>query len=232
MTECAELATLLEPGRFEQLGIGHHGARHRSDVAEMTVHLQDANLTQLDCTRDVWAPGTQDAELLSLPLNPAGISSRDLADEQVLFLKSHGLVSEDCEALGPHLARSRALEQLYVDFNSIGNAGAKLICEALGKGATDASVGQRLELLSLRHCELGDSGALAVAKLIRSCNHIIEVSVDENMIGDEGALALAAAAGESSSLEHLYVGDNELTAEGIAKLKAALKLGLQIHFTR
>mmetsp|Transcript_89001 Transcript_89001/g.287820 ORF Transcript_89001/g.287820 Transcript_89001/m.287820 type:complete len:173 (-) Transcript_89001:83-601(-) len=167
-----------------------------------------------------------------LPPRLADVAVRELVEGRTLFLKSRGLDDADVVALAPHLAQNGALRELYLGFNSFGDEGAKALCEALGTAAEAA--GQRLTLLGLRHCRLGDGAAEAVAELLRRAPSLDDVGVDENSIGDAGAEALAAALPESKTLRELYVGDNAMTEEGQAKLKAAAasRPGLTVHFRR
>jgi len=167
---------------------------------------------------------------MSLSSRLAGVTEKQLVESSTLFLKSRQLNDEDCAAIAPHLAKNRSLRELYIGYNAFGDEGARTLCEALAQASVDA--GQRLTLVGLRRCRLGDGAAEAVAELLRKSPSLVEVGVDENEIGDSGAAALAAALPEAAALEHLYVGENAVTAEGRAKLDAAAPARVSVHWSR
>mmetsp|Transcript_150532 Transcript_150532/g.273989 ORF Transcript_150532/g.273989 Transcript_150532/m.273989 type:complete len:168 (+) Transcript_150532:37-540(+) len=167
---------------------------------------------------------------MALPSSLAGISTADLdgsSGKQTLFLKSRSISDTDCQDLAPLLSRNKALRQLYIGYNSFGDDGTKLLCDAFA-----AVEGGQLELLGLRHCNLGDGAAEALAALLKTNGTIVEIGIDENRISDAGAEALAGALGSNSTLRHLYVGENLMTDSGKKKLTDAKPSHLSIHFTR
>merc|ERR1740129_1796303 len=143
----------------------------------------------------------------ALPASLRGVTASNLTGDNCLMLKSRSISDADCAVMAPHLKENKALRQLYIGYNSFGDEGAQHLCEG----------GGQLDLLGLRHCQLGDGAAAAVAELLRKSKTLTEVGIDENQISDAGAEAL----GECASLRRLYVGENQITDVGRQKLMAS-----------
>jgi len=72
-----------------------------------------------------------------------------------------------------------------------------------------------LELLSLRHCNIGRIEARAIGRNLRSSPHLRALNLWSNRVNDRGAMALAEAFEANFSLQHLGLGRNQITHVGL-----------------
>src|SRR6185503_9281179 len=130
---------------------------------------------------------------------------------------------ELAKILESHYA-SNVLNDLYLGNNQIGDAGTIALAKALEKSmdsklkSFNAKNGNqmgnkritkreaytnRLSLvLHLQNNQIGDAGAAALAKLLRSYP-LFHLDLSGNQIGDEGAIKLAKAL----EIQHIFLGD-------------------------
>ena len=107
-----------------------------------------------------------------------------------------------CRALARAMVTSKFLSILELDFNrSIGDDGAI--------GLTHYGHCPTLSRLSLKFCEIGDNGAIAIGKWIASGDcHLKEIFLNGNRIGPKGAIGFAEGLGQNRSLNRVELNDN------------------------
>lgn len=114
------------------------------------------------------------------------------------------------------LYQNKTLEDLCLNFSSIGNDGCRAIASSL------AACG--LKHLDQGHCGIGNDGAIALADGIGKSKSLETLVMDGNSIGDAGCQALAAALGRTSTLCVLSLQQNfRITATGATALEEALR---------
>lgn len=77
--------------------------------------------------------------------------------------------------------------------------------------------------LTLLHCNVGDSGAVALAEVLKSKPNLRILQLSMNNIGDEGVTALAELLKTNTTLEALHMTDNRITSVGLRAVVEALK---------
>eukprot|EP00811_Abedinium_folium_P011477 NODE_20627_length_789_cov_6.936556.p2 GENE.NODE_20627_length_789_cov_6.936556~~NODE_20627_length_789_cov_6.936556.p2 ORF type:complete len:138 (-),score=24.77 NODE_20627_length_789_cov_6.936556:13-426(-) len=85
-----------------------------------------------------------------------------------------------------------------------------------------------LTSLFLSRNEIGDAGAQALAKALRSNNHLEYLSLSGNEIGDAGAQALAAMLHQNRTLKDLCLYSNEIGDAGTQALSKAKEKTLDV----
>eukprot|EP00958_Prasinococcus_capsulatus_P024853 scaffold3973_cov198-Prasinococcus_capsulatus_cf.AAC.2 len=104
-----------------------------------------------------------------------------------------GLGGAGLAALAPALRECTALEELDLDSNRIGEAGARALAEALPHGMATTLRVLKLRNNGLFSTGLGDAGLAALAPALRECTALEELDLDSNRIGEAGTRALAEA---------------------------------------
>jgi Ran GTPase-activating protein (RanGAP) involved in mRNA processing and transport len=112
--------------------------------------------------------------------------------------------------------RNGSLTSLNLEWNNIGDEGAKALADALGKDS-------RLTSLGLFGNSIGDEGAKALADALGKNSGLTSLYLGANNIGAEGAKALADALGKDSSLTGLNLWHNNIGDEGAKALADALE---------
>ena len=114
-----------------------------------------------------------------------------------------------------------SLENLDLEANIIGDAGASALGAALNRGALPC-----LEVLVLAGTDLGNAGLIALAPGLRSRPHLRILNLGVNRVGDDGVAALVAPGEEVlPSLVDLHLEGNDVDDAGCATLVAALSSG-------
>jgi len=106
--------------------------------------------------------------------------------------------------------------ELNLGYNSIGDAGAAALAEAL-------KANKMLTNLYLYGNSIGDAGAAALAEALKANTMLTALYLDSNSIGDAGAAALAEALKANKTLTALYLSSNSIGDAGAAALAEALK---------
>ena len=109
-----------------------------------------------------------------------------------------------------------SLQILNLDFNSIGDEGAKALATVLEKNRS-------LEELKLYKNNIGDEGAKALASALEKNRSLKRLELDSNNIDNEGTKALATALEKNTTLETLSLEFNDFGYEGDKALATALK---------
>mmetsp|Transcript_44549 Transcript_44549/g.132993 ORF Transcript_44549/g.132993 Transcript_44549/m.132993 type:complete len:385 (-) Transcript_44549:95-1249(-) len=110
----------------------------------------------------------------------------------------------------------------------LGDRGAQAIAQTFSR-RSNPTIGE----LCLGNNGIGDTGALAIADVLRSGSMIRRLSLRDNKIGDAGAEAIAEALATNAALEELDIWGNALGDRGRRALLTAAKckvfLELDIH---
>ena len=109
------------------------------------------------------------------------------------------------------------LTELTVYKESIGDAGANALAEAL-------KVNKTLMALGVSCNSIGQAGAIALADALKVNNTLTTLNASGNSIGAAGAIAIAKALKVNKTLTELYVGGNSISEAGASALAGALKV--------
>ena len=130
----------------------------------------------------------------------------------------------DWHQIGPLGAEKliNAIEKKHIECfclrgNPIGDIGATHIADTL---ATSLFT---LKSLYLNICNIGDAGAIALAKSLKINKTLKTLDLRGNNIGDEGAIALAEALRENQSLEKIFLDGNHISDNGAIALAIAIR---------
>ena len=150
------------------------------------------------------------------------------------YIGSHGNV-ERFRGLGlPNLARTRRMWRRALKSNVLrsiviahcldfGDEGTHMLADLL----RDMDI--NIHHLTLLHCNVGDSGAVALAEVLKSKPNLRELQLSMNNIGDEGATALAELLRTNTTLKALHMTDNSITSVGLEALVGSLKKNRNIR---
>lgn len=165
-----------------------------------------------------------------------------------LNLSDNTFGEEGAEALTEALGSAPLLESLLLRDSALGDDGVKTVCEALAKNApkltvldisgnemagegakglaTLLSVG-KLEVVRAEDNELGNTGAVKLAKGIKASSSLKIFDVRGSEMGGRGALAIANACAKVASLEELALNGNAIPEESVSLIEELLgdKLG-------
>jgi Ran GTPase-activating protein (RanGAP) involved in mRNA processing and transport len=121
-------------------------------------------------------------------------------------------------ALSTALAGLPKLTALCLNYNPLGDAGARALVAAVGA----SPFSKQLQALKLGGCALSNAGAQAIADVLaaKQLRHLTDLDLYHNNIGDLGARALADALQQSSPLRPCTVllSRNRLSAQMVTEL--------------
>lgn len=163
------------------------GAQERDGFSALFGLSSDVDSQMMSWTGTDWAEFAKD------PTNKmAKLNEKDITDGVAINL-FHGIkiAALDCK-----------IERLVLSHNSIGDAGAIALAEAL---KTNASITQ----VTLHHNSIGDAGAAALADAIKINTTLVDISLLGNSIGASGADALANAMKLNSTITDMWVSDDD-----------------------
>ena len=154
-------------------------------------------------------------------LSKVGGTLQQALDSRELKWSSKELDADDAKVVAYVVAASTVLQKLVLGANTIGDAGAAAIAEALKVNA----VLHTLVLGSLLGGNsIGDAGALAIADALKVNAVLEELYLSGNFIGDAGAVALAEGLKVNVVLKTLWLTDNSIGDEGAAAIAEALRV--------
>eukprot|EP00698_Gefionella_okellyi_P001547 TRINITY_DN11473_c0_g1_i1.p1 TRINITY_DN11473_c0_g1~~TRINITY_DN11473_c0_g1_i1.p1 ORF type:complete len:540 (+),score=93.82 TRINITY_DN11473_c0_g1_i1:71-1621(+) len=131
-----------------------------------------------------------------------------------LDLSHNDLGAGGAEAIGLWLRSATHAQVLVVDFNNFGPAGAQAIARGL------LSCGTLTELYC-GSAAVGDDGAARLGEVLQA-TQLRLVHLWRNDIGDTGAIALARGCSRAHSVTSLHLAQNRIGAAGLAGLAAHL----------
>ena len=111
------------------------------------------------------------------------------------------------------------LRDLYLNYNTFGDAGMKALFEGLGRGAAPSLI-----ILGLIDNQFGPAGAEALAAALRrgAMPKLEGLGVATNPLGNRGVAALAAEVRKRPAINRLNLCDTALGDDGVASLVANL----------
>jgi hypothetical protein len=109
----------------------------------------------------------------------------------------------------------RAVTEINLAGNDVGDAGALLIGEALAHGC-------KVRTLVLDGSEIGDPGASAIAHALQRTHTLSTLRLKSNHIGDAGAAAFAETLRHNTALTGIDLCGNPIGDGGAAALEGAL----------
>jgi hypothetical protein len=131
-----------------------------------------------------------------------------------LWLENNYLHPSSAEDLSRLVALSPSLRYLHLAHNSLGNQGAKIVCE---------SSFTQLQVCNLTDNEIGPAGARSIAEKLKDPKCIIQTLIlDSNQLRDEGTLEIAEALKFNTSLKSLDLRYNHLTRRGLLAIREVL----------
>lgn len=154
-------------------------------------------------------------------LASCGISCfAQLATTTVLDLSSRGLTDDECDVLAQLIASGAlaSLQELHLDDNHFGPAGARAIGRAIGRAPLPS-----LRVLDLCDNPIGDVGICALARAIGrgSLPSLRALHLYGTQMRGRGLAALAASLSEAPQLEELIMSNNPIGDKGISALAEA-----------
>jgi len=141
---------------------------------------------------------------------------------QDLQLGYDNLGAQGATTLAEGIKECQSLNKLVLNNNSIGNAGAAAILEALK--------GSKMKELWLSFNSIDDEGMKTLAPLLPGLPNLADLRLGANKIGEDGAAALAAVLGDCTAMTDLWLGGNKLGANGKTALNDKKPEKLHMHF--
>lgn len=178
------------------------GAVALAPVVENSPHLIDLRFSSLRITRDGAVHICKSLKLvMSSTLRCLNVSDNSFGDE-------------GATALAEVLRDAPVLEKLQINDLSLGDEGVQLVCDALVEGAP------RLEVLDISANDLGPEGAKGLARLL-AVGRLIEVRAEDNELGNSGAVRVAKGVAKSATLQSLDISGSEIGSRGAIALATA-----------
>ncbi|XP_076971346.1 ribonuclease inhibitor [Tamandua tetradactyla] len=132
-----------------------------------------------------------------------------------LWVKTCGLTAASCPHFAAVLTHNRALQELQMSSNKLGDAGVQQLCQSLSQPGTT------LRVLWLGDCDVTDRGCAALAALLLSSPSLRELDLSNNPMGDPGVLQLVQSLQQPGcALEQLVLYDIYWTAQADERLSA------------
>uniref|UniRef100_A0A672KD30 Uncharacterized protein n=1 Tax=Sinocyclocheilus grahami TaxID=75366 RepID=A0A672KD30_SINGR len=203
---CAALSSALRsnPSQLRELSlsgnnVGDAGVKLLSDALKdpscklEILWLRDCGVTAEGCTALSSALRSNSSQLreLNLPGNKVGdagvklISDDPRCELEKLRLSYCGVTDEGCAALRSNPSQLRELD---LTENKVGDAGVKLISDALKDPRCE------LEKLRLSDCRVTSKGCAALSSALRSnSSQLRELRLSENYVGDRGLTLISDA---------------------------------------
>lgn len=132
-----------------------------------------------------------------------------------LNLSDNSFAEEAAEALANILRDAPVLESLIINDALLGDEGVQLVCDALTEGAP------MLDVLDISANEVALEGAKGLARLL-AVGRLTEVRAEDNDLGNAGALKLAKGAMRSATLRKFDVSGSEIKSRGAIALAKSL----------
>lgn len=102
--------------------------------------------------------------------------------------------------LGKMLSENTTINKMSVDFNDLGDAGVKALCNGVRWNGS-------LHFLSLEYCRIGCHGASEIASSVIRCSNVKYLSLKGNAVGEVGVMHVARALSVGTSIEELNLCD-------------------------
>lgn len=122
---------------------------------------------------------------------------------------------------------NKHLTHVHIPRNNIGDKGVVWLCSALLDN-------RQVRMLDLGGNNIGlsrdNTGAEAIARLLRSNSTLRDLNLDTNLIGDDGAKHIAAALRDNTTLERLVLSSCSIGLEGIRAFADALPHNSRLQY--
>eukprot|EP00667_Euglena_gracilis_P000262 EG_transcript_262 len=147
---------------------------------------------------------------------------------QEIDISNNAIGDDGVQELRKALEHNETLHTIHLGDNVISDALRAEIRQLLGRNRVAAALRRLIEepgteMLDLSSEGMGDSGARAVAAMLRTNTGLRAVDLRWNNIGPDGAKALASALRTNGTLQVLYLDRNALGNDGARALRNALK---------
>ncbi|XP_062973138.1 ribonuclease inhibitor [Elgaria multicarinata webbii] len=136
---------------------------------------------------------------------------------QKLSLRSCNLTKGCCESVRTLLSNKPGLTELNLGDNSLGTAGAKVLCQGL------LEPNCQLENLHLEYCEFSPANVEALCTILRTKPSLKELNLSNNKFGDAGVTLLCQSILDPNcNLQSLHLESCDFTAASCEDLSAVL----------
>jgi hypothetical protein len=155
----------------------------------------------------------------ALATRNAGLLELDLSANEITSVGLRALVDDNMEAV-------KTLTKLCLCYNHIGNEGATILADALGRNAMPS-----LKRLDLGICRIHDDGFVALVSALVQNSTLQILNVEYNHFGERGFMALAESLPNIKGLQQLHFPENAgfqstlpLLLEGFRKNTSLVKV--------
>lgn len=126
---------------------------------------------------------------------------------ECLYVGGNGIRQEGGQAIGGWLPSATKLKKLDLRYNDLGGEGMETLCD----GLKDTNV----EHLYAEGNQIGDQGAIAISKLLKSPNSSLrEVFLGGNNVQAKGAIEVALSLQSNMTVSKIYLEGNSIGLEG------------------
>jgi Ran GTPase-activating protein (RanGAP) involved in mRNA processing and transport len=170
---------------------------------------------------------TKEVKISNAKLNPGdamivGAMLKYNGTIQELKLDYNNIGTAGATALADGIKECKSLTKLVLNNNSLGNAGAAAILEALK--------GSKMKELWLSFSGIDDEGMKTLAPLLPGLPNLADLRLGANKLGEDGASALADVLKDCKALTDLWLGGNKLGTNGKNVLNEKKPESLTLHF--
>lgn len=131
-----------------------------------------------------------------------------------LDISDNAFGEEGADALAGLLRDAPVLEKLLINDLLLGDDGVQLLCDALVEGAP------KLEVLDISANGMGPEGSKGLARLLK-VGRLVDVRAEDNELGNKGAVQIAKGITRSATLKMLNLSGGEIRSRGAIALATA-----------
>ena len=200
----------------------------RSNLLSLKIHRNDIN--GFNAVADIIK---KCSKMHTLEIGPSDFASgikplsqclKKCSDLKILSLRQACIGQEGIKSLAKGLKKSKALSEIDVHGNDIGDGGGiKAIASML------KICGSNLHALDIAKNNLGKDGAKALSGGIKPCCNLSKLIIADNSLGEDGSQALVKAISCCSNLHILDISRNSIGNNGIKALAVAIKCCINLH---
>lgn len=177
--------------------------------------------------RAMWRAKPLSVQVCNMPLRRCDVHSMSIYVEVTSTLRELALVDTgfkvaDTILLFKALEKSKSVEYLRLEVNTVGVRGAKQFAALLRRNTT-------LRLVTLQRVKLQANGAVAIAAALAENTTLVSLRIASNSIGPVGARALAETLKTNSSLSVLDLRDNAIGTSGALAFATTLKVNSKLE---